>query len=305
MKVRDALVTGEVFDLTRCGRCKFVLTNPRPEAQDSLKYYKSDDYISHTDRKKNLKEKAYGLVKKRMQVRKIQWISKHLENFPHKEKEARNEMGKGFSLLDYGCGTGDFVIAAEKAGFKARGYDPDSLAMQRAQNKGVKTLKVRKDGCLYRSPEFDVITLWHVLEHIPNIREVIASCRKALKPNGIMIVAVPMANSYDALHYKEKWAAWDVPRHLYHFVPGTVKTLFSQEKLECVATYTMPFDALYISLLSEQNRKTERKGEHKPGKNTAGASVIFRAVRSGIKSNLKARKEKYPASSQAFVFKKQ
>ncbi len=298
IKVRDTLVTKEMFDLTRCTHCSFILTNPRPCLKNSIKYYKSTEYVSHTDSRRNLKEIVYGKVKKQMQKRKLSWINKHI----HSSQSTGAPEKK--TLLDYGCGTGDFVLAAQKHGFSGFGYDPAQDAMERARNKGVQSYDKLTDGCLTETQRFDVITMWHVLEHIPNIREVISSCYNSLKKDGILVVAVPMANSPDALIYKESWAAWDAPRHLYHFTPETINKLFQQEKLYCISSHKMPFDAFYISLLSEQNRRANKTNDNNENVGHLSPVDYLRAFRTGLMSNLAARKNNLPSSSQTFIYRK-
>ncbi len=295
---RDTLVTEKLFTLTRCNHCSFIITNPRPFVKEGATYYKSDEYVSHTDSKRSLKELVYRAVKKQMGRRKINWVRKHLaraQQHQHTHKP---------TLLDYGCGTGDFVLAAKENGFNAFGYDPDPDAMARAKKKGVPAYTTIEQGRLAETKKFDVITMWHVLEHIPNAGEVLASCRNALKDNGIMIIAVPMANSADAIRYKERWAAWDAPRHLYHFVPDTLCELLKKENFVKMGSHILPFDAYYIALLSEQNKKAETPKGYDRSKRSAGPGVYLRALYAGLASNRQARKKKCPASSQAFVFRK-
>ncbi len=289
LSARDSLVSEETFTVTRCSCCNLMVTNPRPAAEDISKYYISGDYVSHTDARRNLTEILYTWVKGLMIKRKLCWIKKHLLPL------------KGPALLDYGCGTGDFLRAASTQGFTARGVEPDRNARNRALKKGVMVHSSLHH--LGKQDTFDVITLWHVLEHIPNTQEVLQQLYSKLRDNGLLVAAVPMANSYDADHYKSDWAAWDLPRHLYHFTPETLHAMLVQVNLQHVATYPMPFDAWYIAWLSEQQKQTRTKPATK---NPCHAKPLrmLNAARTAVISNYRAQKRKSPWSSQAFVFQK-
>ncbi len=235
-----------------------------------------------------MREVLYAWIKGLMIKRKLHWIKNH--QYAQKPR-----------LLDYGCGTGEFVIYAGKQGFHASGIEPNKEARNRALKKGVDVCSTF--SCLDGQPAFDVITLWHVVEHLPEAHEVLQQLHDKLNENGLIVIAVPMATSHDARHYKSDWAAWDLPRHLFHFTPKTLHAMVSQVKFEHVATYPLPFDAWYISLLSEQ-QKRDSKSAQKKKTLYEGPLRLLSAARTAIISNYRARRKKSPWSSQAFIYRK-
>jgi 2-polyprenyl-3-methyl-5-hydroxy-6-metoxy-1,4-benzoquinol methylase len=238
-------------------------------------YYKSDDYISHTDSKRTLFEKAYQFVKIIALKRKLKIIRSNAE--------------EGKYLLDFGCGTGDFLKEAQKKGWHVLGIEPNEQAREIANKKTDNIVFNSEYISKLENESFDVITLWHVLEHVPNTREQLSVFNKLLKPNGILIVAVPNYKSYDAAHYKSFWAAFDVPRHLWHFSRTAVNNLVSLENMKVIKTYPMLFDAFYVSLLSEKYKS----GKMKP----------FRSFLIGCLSNIRAMRTK-EYSSLIYCIKK-
>nr|WP_285897023.1 class I SAM-dependent methyltransferase [Antarcticibacterium sp. W02-3] len=249
-----------------------LITSPKPTVEELPFYYQSEDYISHTDSRKTLTDKIYQQVKKFMLVKKIKWIDK---KFP--------ERGR---ILDIGAGTGDFLLEAKKRGWKVNGIEPNIKARELALEKGV---KIDKDAGNFKSGKFDVITMWHVLEHVPDLRAQVIEVEHLLKKGGLLIIAVPNFKSYDASYYKEDWAAFDVPRHLWHFSQNSFKHLFSGTGFKQSDFRPLMFDSFYVSLLSEKNR--------------TGKTNYLRAAFIGLKSNFKARfTSEY--SSIAYFFRK-
>jgi len=273
LKVTDHSVSKEKFELIEDTTYGFLVTTPLPDISELAKYYETEEYISHTDTKRNLFEKVYHLVREYAIKKKVALIN--------------TEQIKG-SLLDIGCGTGDFLAAAKNNGWSVTGIEPNENARTKANTKTnnsvFETLKLES------LPEnsFDVITLWHVLEHLPDLESHVNVFRKLLKPNGSLIIAVPNYKSFDANHYKQFWAAYDVPRHLWHFSQTSIKKLFQNFQIELNKTIPMKFDSFYVSLLSEK---------YKTGKQN-----IVKAFWIGFRSNLKA---KYTSeySSLIYVFK--
>ena len=174
------------------------------------------------------------------------------------------------TLLDVGAGTGDFLLAARKNGWGVDGVEPNQDARLRSREKKMELLR---DMDELPKKEFQVITLWHVLEHLPDLEQQIARLRWHLEDKGTLIIAVPNFKSYDADYYREFWAAYDVPRHLWHFSRTAIDRLFGKHDLKVVATRPMVFDAFYVSLLSEKY-KTDRQN-------------FLKAFWMGIVSNLK------------------
>jgi 2-polyprenyl-3-methyl-5-hydroxy-6-metoxy-1,4-benzoquinol methylase len=236
-----------------------LLTYPQPSLDVLGKYYESVDYISHTDSKRSLFEKAYHFVKNIALKNKLDLI-----NSLQKEKG---------SILDVGAGTGDFLSVAKKDGWKTIGVEPSAKAKKIALEKGVSFVNETNE---LASHSFDVITMWHVLEHVPNLEEQIKELKRLLKPSGSLIVAVPNHKSYDAQYYKSYWAAYDVPIHFWHFSKKAIKELFSREDMELKKILPMKFDSFYVSLLSEKYKN--------------GKMNFIKAFYIGLKSNMKAKR---------------
>lgn len=230
-----------------------LITNPRPPDLD--KYYDSEDYISHTDSKRTVMDKIYQYIK----VLNIGFKLNLIERYKTTNKQ----------LLDVGTGTGDFLVAAKKKGWNILGVEPNKNALEKARNKKIVVLPT-----LNSVPEqkFDVITLWHVLEHLPDLDAQITHLIEMLGDKGSLIIAVPNYKSFDAQHYKEYWAAYDVPRHLWHFSKASIDRIFGEHNMKVVKTKPMLFDAFYVSLLSEK---------HKNGKTNS-----LKAIWAGLRSNI-------------------
>ena len=254
-----------------------LVTIPVPENLSS--YYKSEDYISHTDSKKTVIDKIYQTVKNITLKRKLRLIN---ECLLHQNSISRPEK----NILDIGAGTGDFLKVCKVNLWNVFGIEPDMEARNIAAKKGV---LLHKDVSHFTDKKFEIITLWHVLEHVENLEEYISTLEKLLSKNGTLIIAVPNYKSYDAKYYSKFWAAFDVPRHLWHFSETSISKLFAPVNLTVEKTLPMRFDAYYISLLSEKYKY----GSMKP------ISALFR----GFVSNIKAIKSKQ-YSSLIYVLKK-
>jgi len=271
LTVKDNSVSKENFELLYDETLDMLITSPQPDENNLPKYYESDDYISHTDGKRSLFEKAYHFVKDIALKNKLSLI---------------NDLNKSTgSLLDIGAGTGDFLLVAKNNGWNATGIEPSEKAKSIAKSKGVELKTNLSD---FQNNSFDVITMWHVLEHVPNLENQIKELKRLIKPNGSIIIAVPNFKSYDANHYKEFWAAYDVPRHLWHFSKTAIRKLFEKEDLELVKILPMKFDSFYVSLLSEKYK--------------TGKMNYIKAFSIGLKSNLKAKKN-FEYSSHIYVLK--
>jgi 2-polyprenyl-3-methyl-5-hydroxy-6-metoxy-1,4-benzoquinol methylase len=271
LTVKDYSVSNEEFNLFHDPELDFLTTFPPPEENKLPSYYESDDYISHTDGKRSMFEKAYHFIKSIALKNKLKLI-----NQQHTQKG---------QLLDIGAGTGDFLKAANADGWITTGIEPSEKARLVASRKGISFAQNTKD---LANASFDVITMWHVLEHVPNIEKQITELKRLLKPNGTILIAVPNFNSYDAKHYGKYWAAYDVPRHLWHFSKTAIKILFEREKLQLEKVIPMPFDAFYVSLLSEKYK--------------TGKMNYFKAFNIGLRSNFYGRKNgEY--SSHIYVLK--
>lgn len=233
--VKDHSVSKETFSLLHNKEYDLLKTTPTPSLAVLPKYYESEDYISHTDGKRTLFEKVYHVVKRNAIKGKVALIT--------------NEQKQKGKLLDIGSGTGDFLVEAKSQSWDVLGYEPNSEAKKLAINKGV---TFTDDIFALSENSFDVVTMWHVLEHVPNLQEYISNLKRIVKPTGTIIIAVPNYKSYDANYYKQFWAAYDVPRHLWHFSKTSIKRLFSDVDMELKKVKPMWFDSFYVSLLSEK-----------------------------------------------------
>ncbi|WP_452230564.1 class I SAM-dependent methyltransferase [Lacinutrix sp. MEBiC02404] len=246
LKVKDHSVSGEAFELVENKTYGFLETMPQPKEEKLSEYYKTEDYISHTDSKRNILEKVYHIVRGISLKRKLKLINSFsISNADFKNSEEKN-------LLDVGCGTGDFLQVAKNSNWNVSGIEPNQEARAISNSKTGNAVYSTKQLSAFNKHSFDVITLWHVLEHLPNLEDQVAVFKSLLKENGTLIIAVPNYKSYDAKHYKHFWAALDVPRHLWHFNQESIAKLFAKENMKIVKTLPMQFDAYYVSLLSEK-----------------------------------------------------
>jgi 2-polyprenyl-3-methyl-5-hydroxy-6-metoxy-1,4-benzoquinol methylase len=238
LTVKDHSVSGEEFQLFYNKDFEMLETFPRPSLEKLPEYYKSEDYISHTDNKRNLFEQAYHFVKRVSLKRKVKLINSFQLN--------------GKTLLDIGCGTGDFLNIAQQNNWEINGIEPNEKARNIANKKTNNSVFATEQLLKYKAKSFDVITLWHVLEHLPNLEEHFSIFKNLLKPSGILIIAVPNYKSYDAQYYKSYWAAYDAPRHLWHFSKNSISKLADRNNMEVIKTLPMKFDAFYVCFLSEK-----------------------------------------------------
>ena len=271
IKVKDNSVSQENFELLIDEELQLLKTDPQPSLDILPKYYESEDYISHTDGKRSLFEKAYQIIKSYSLNKKVSLI-----NSLHSEKG---------SLLDIGAGTGDFLATAKNAGWNITGIEPSEKAKTISISKGVSFVE-NLEGI--ESHSFDVITMWHVLEHVPNLENQIRELKRLVKPNGTIIIAVPNYKSFDAIYYGEFWAAYDVPRHLWHFSKIAIEKLFAKENMKLIKILPMIFDSFYVSLLSEKYKN--------------GKMNFIKAFYIGLKSNHKA-KQNLEYSSHIYIIK--
>ncbi|WP_396602601.1 class I SAM-dependent methyltransferase [Algibacter sp. R77976] len=274
LTVKDHSVSGEAFQLIRNSEYGFLETTPQPSLDKLPDYYKSEDYISHTDSKRNLFEKVYHLVRTISLKKKLNLIN----SFQSEEK----------TLLDIGCGTGDFLETAQENNWKVFGIEPNQEARQIANKKTNESVFQTEQLLRFEPNSFDVITLWHVLEHLPNLEDHITIFKKLLKLNGTLLIAVPNYESYDAKYYKEFWAALDVPRHLWHFNQTSISNLVSKQSFKVQKVKPMWFDSFYVSMLSEK---------YKSGKMNPIKGFWY-----GMLSNIKAMRSK-EASSLIYIIK--
>lgn len=271
LTVTDYSVSKETFDLYHDEELDMLITNPQPSLDVLGKYYESADYISHTDSKRSLFEKAYHFVKGIALKNKLNLINSLQPN-------------KG-KILDIGAGTGEFLSVAQQDGWQTTGVEPSDKAKQIAINKGVSFVEAIAQ---LEDRSFDVITMWHVLEHVPDLDHQIKELKRLLKPSGSLIIAVPNFKSFDAQHYEKFWAAYDVPIHFWHFSKIAIQKLFQKEQMELVKILPMKFDSFYVSLLSEKYK--------------TGRMNFVKAFFVGLWSNIKGKSD-LEYSSHIYILK--
>ncbi len=274
IRTKDYFLSQELFEIRKCGDCGFKFTNPRPTKNHIESYYQSEDYISHSNKSRGLFAIFYQLARKINLVSKYSILSKH------------SHIGKA---LDIGSGTGHFLNYLRKKNWEVQGIEPDEKAANFARDNF--NLQIDKEGKLAElaNGSFDLITLWHVLEHVYDLNSRFAELKRLVDPKGLIILALPNPDSFDAKYYKKFWAAYDVPRHLYHFTKDDIKRLAIKYNLRIENIYPMRLDAFYVSLLSEKyiNRKLS----------------FFRAFYIALISNLKSSAKNPNTSSLIYILR--
>lgn len=273
----DHYASGEMFHLCCCKECGFLFTQDFPVEAEIGRYYEVPEYISHTDTKKGVMNRLYHMVRNYMLKRKARLV------------EAQARIGNG-RLLDIGTGTAYFPHTMQMRGWQVEAIEKSAQA--RAFAKEHFHLEVMPNEMLAELPSksYDVITLWHVMEHLEHLNETWQRLYDLLKDEGVLIVAVPNCSSYDARKYGAYWAAYDVPRHLWHFSPDTIQRFGSKHGFVLEAHYPMPFDAFYVSMLTEKNMRH--------------SFSFLRGMLTGTLSWLHSLIKKERSSSMIYVFHK-
>lgn len=273
---KDNTVSQQVFELRQCQTCKLGITTPRPADEDLHQYYLSDDYISHSNKGKTLVDKVYLIARSFTLKWKLRIVQQG-GTTPDK-------------ILDYGCGTGEFLSACKTAGWTTVGVEPSPAA--REQAKTITASPVYESLQSVTDDNFTVITLWHVLEHVSNLDQTLSLLKSKLTENGTIFIAVPNHSSWDSQHYKEHWAGYDTPRHLWHFSRETMRTLITKNGMTVTGTIPMKLDSFYISLLSEKYKNSK-----------SSVTGMLKATLNGLTSNVKASKSG-DYSSLIYIVKK-
>ena len=276
MPVDDHSISKEHFNLCRCNDCDFIFTQDVPTENDAGPYYKSEEYISHSNTNKGLVNKLYHIVREHMLSKKHQLIA---------------GLQQGKTILDVGAGTGYFLNYMKQQGYETLGIEIDADARAHGQKEfglDIRPPKDLKEGLIDK--KFDTISLWHVLEHLYNPETYLQHFYNVLQDNGHLIIALPNADSYDANRYKSYWAAYDVPRHLWHFTPKTLEKLANDNGFKLEKMKDLPFDPFYNAMLSEKY------------KNNSLALISGGFV--GLRSLLKGKMDVRKASSVIYVLKK-
>jgi 2-polyprenyl-3-methyl-5-hydroxy-6-metoxy-1,4-benzoquinol methylase len=274
----DFSLTKERFSILHCQQCSLRFTSPVPNQTEIGKYYKFSEYISHTDVKEGWMNQLYHKVRIKTLAQKTKWVQSLFT-------------GHKGHLLDIGAGTGAFVSAMKDKEWNVSGLEPDEATRKKAfETYGIQLQSIET---IYQLPEneYEVISMWHVLEHVHELKPYLKQCYKSLKHNGRLIIAVPNYTSFDAKFYRKYWAAYDLPRHLYHFSPVAMNQLMDSLDFEIVQMKPMWYDSFYVSLLSEKYKESGKLG-------MLLAGVI------GALSNLLAMSDNTKASSIIYEIKK-
>jgi len=283
LTVKDHSVSKEEFVIWQCSHCSLRFTQDGPDQESVGTYYQSSDYISHSNTSKGLINKLYQKVRKHTLNQKAKLVIGYTKQ-------------KG-RILDFGAGIGAFLNTMKEKGWEVKGIEPDAGARQQSMN--LFDLEIADDHALTELSDdnFDAITLWHVLEHIHQLHETIDRLKALLRLNGKIFIAVPNYESLDASVYKLYWAAYDVPRHLYHFTPKAMEVLMKEHGLKIIAKKPMWFDSFYISLLSSRYKNTRHA-------NSEGKPNWLGAVFNGLRSNLQTLLNEDRCSSIIYIIEK-
>ena len=274
LEINDFFLSQEKFTTSKCEKCGFVFTNPRPAEADLGRYYKSEEYISHSNSSKGLFGFLYQTIRNYTLKKKYKQVS---------------AISNGKNILDIGCATGQLLNEFKQQKWNCTGVEPDAEARKFASKEyDLNVIEIEEIDSL-KDHSFHIISMWHVLEHVANLNERMAELKRLIADDGYLFIALPNIESWDANYYKEYWAGLDVPRHLYHFSKNDVKLLFENYGFEIVDIQGMKFDAYYVSLLSEKYKKNPL--------------YLFAAFFKGWYSNLKAKKTLPNHSSLLYILK--
>jgi 2-polyprenyl-3-methyl-5-hydroxy-6-metoxy-1,4-benzoquinol methylase len=276
LSAKDYMITQQEFEIWECDSCSLRFTQAIPTEEEIGPYYQSENYISHTNTQKGLVNRLYH------QVRRI--------TLNNKRKLIESVSHAGKNLLDVGAGTGAFADYMRHKGWQVAGVEADETTRKRAFEWHGLLLHSTSEFFTLQQEYYDIITLWHVLEHVHSLHEYMEQLKKLLTQNGTLLIAVPNYTSHDAALYKEYWAAWDVPRHLYHFSPNAMRTLLKKHELKLRGIRPMWFDSFYVSMMSEK---------YKTGKQSIAKGFI-----KGFASNWKAMRNKERCSSLIYIISK-
>lgn len=277
MTCTDHYATGESFDLCRCAKCGFMFTQNVPVESEIGRYYESPDYISHSNTHKGLMNSVYHWVRRYMLTQKARLV-------------ARSSNLVCGSILDIGTGTGYFINKMKEDGWKVSAIEKSPKAREFAKEHFGINVKTPDYLFSIKDSSFDVITLWHVMEHLEQLDRTWDTINRILKDSGVLIVAVPNCDSYDAQKYKELWAAYDVPRHIWHFSPLTINSIGKKHGFVLEERYPMSFDAFYVSMLTEKYKKN--------------SFSFVRGFITGAKAWLSCLSSKDKSSSMIYIFRK-
>ena len=244
LQAKDYTVSKNTFNIVRCAACDLLFTNPRPEAEQASYFYQSENYISHSNTQKGFINKLYHAVRKITLKQKTNLI--------------QGEQQGTKNLLDIGCGNGHFLHACQLAGWNTFGMELDPETAARAAALTGQSIFPNLQA-IPEEPQFELISLWHVLEHVYEIDAYFEFFKKRINPGGKLLLALPNSKSFDADYFKEFWAAYDVPRHIYHFNPETIQSIAKKHGFKLAKQHGQIFDSFYIALLSHEYKTGSKK----------------------------------------------
>ncbi len=278
---QDYSISREIFPIVRCIGCDLLITSPRPSNDQLGKYYTSPAYTSHISTAKNIIDKIYLTARQFTLKWKLSLLEKTTPTSTQK------------SVLDFGCGTGEFLKVAKSNGWLTMGMEPSHFARQQADATIAQDIKASLLEVTSHHKKFHAITLWHVLEHVENLNATLQTLKDLLEQSGIIFIAVPNYTSWDGAHYKQHWAGYDVPRHLWHFSTKSMNRLLEKNSLTLARIIPMRLDAFYVGILSEKYRNAE----------SLPIVGMIKAFVNGLRSNYQARRS-MEYSSLIYVVKK-
>lgn len=270
----DYLVSSESFEIMECNDCSLRFTSPIPDRNEIGNYYESDKYISHAKRVTSIFDIVYKIVRK-FTLRSKRKIVKRI---------SPKQSG---TLLDIGCGTGNFLKTMKQSGWEINGVEINDTARKIAK-KNTSSVILNQADFFKSEQKYDVITLWHSLEHLNTLTRFLEKISISLNANGVVMIAVPNYQSFDAEYFKQDWAAYDVPRHLYHFSFEAIVKFMEKFKFELIQSKQLPFDPFYVALLSELSVRKKHN--------------IIKALLVGWQSYWQGRKDAERGSSILYIF---
>lgn len=281
LQCEDYTVSHETFSIVQCTKCGFKFTNPRPDENEIAKYYEAENYISHSNTNQGIVNSLYQLIRKYTIAKKVQLINRLTHPCEPNKR----------TILDFGCGTGEFLNACKINGWAVNGIEPSDKARIFGTTHYDLSIDTPDSFFSIAPKSFLVITLWHVLEHLHKLDKTVEQIKNTLRDDGKLIIAVPNGDSLDAKIYGRHWAAYDVPRHFYHFNSKNIQELFSQHNFKLEKILPMKFDSYYVSMLSEKYKN--------------GKQRFIKGMRNGFLSNISAMKRGENYSSQIYIFSKE
>ena len=263
------------WSFLRCPKCGLVWINPRPLLEGIKRLY--SNYYTHskesiekklTSFKRRLKHdvlvNAFGQNKNFSSWEWARMFAKPLGMFPpFKRTVEKAIVNLNFlpnrRLLDVGCGSGEFLVMMRDLGWQVQGIEPDGQAAKIAREK----FGLRVEACTLEEAKipvgsFDVITVLHVLEHVPDPQKLIQECSQALQPEGRLVIVVPNLESLGHQVFKKCWLGLDPPRHLWVYSSRTLRTCAERAGLEIEKLYTIGHGAMWGWITS---KTIKRKGK--------------------------------------------